>query len=237
VFLVGAGPGDPRLITVRGAELLKVADVVIYDRLIPKELLGLCREDAELIYMGKEKGDTELQDEINQLMLAKCSEGKTVVRLKGGDPYVLGRGEEECRYLIERGIQCEVVPGVSSAFAVPAYAGIPVTSRWYSPSVTVFTATMKSGDVIDPDYIPRKGTLVVMMGIHVVERLREILLKVRSPEEEVAVIQEGTTERQRVFTGKLANLDQLVRVNGVKPPAIIVVGEVVRLRDKLWRSS
>ena len=129
VYLVGAGPGDPELITVKGLRILRQADVVIYDRLVSKDLLKECKPTAELIYVGKELGEAELQDKINSILVEKAKEDKIVVRLKGGDPYVFGRGEEECTYVIEHGIPCEVIPGITSAIGVPAYAGIPVTSR------------------------------------------------------------------------------------------------------------
>ncbi|BBD72817.1 uroporphyrinogen-III C-methyltransferase [Sulfodiicoccus acidiphilus] len=180
-------------------------------------------------------GESKKQEEINQLLYKYASEGKTVVRLKGGDPYVFGRGEEECAYLVEKGICCEVVPGVSSAFAVPAYAGIPVTSRWMSSGVTVLTAVRSTGEVIDLDYVPKKGTLVILMGVHVADRLKEQLLKVRPAGEPVAVIENGTLPGQRVFVSTLEKLDVVVRENKVRAPAIFIVGEVVKLRSALTR--
>ena len=235
VYIIGAGPGDPELITVKAYNILKKADVVIYDRLIPKSLLKDLK--AELIYVGKEIGEANIQEHINRLLVEKAKVYDIVVRLKGGDPYVFGRGEEECIYVLSNGIECEVVPGITSAIAVPAYAGIPVTSRLTSSSsgFTVITATRAEGKIIDVDYIPKKGTLVVLMGIHVIKELESVLLKVREREEPVAIIENGTTERQRVFVGKLEDLAKIVEENNVKSPAIIVVGETVKLRDKLWK--
>ncbi len=237
VYLVGAGPGDPDLITVKGLKILERADVVVYDRLIPRELLAKCKEGAELIYVGKEVGESETQKEINEILVEKAKENKVVVRLKGGDPYVFGRGEEECSYVIESGIECEVVPGITSAIAVPEYAGIPVTSRWYSSGFSVITGTKAGGKVIDKDYIPKKGTLVVLMGVSRVEELQGVLSEVRDPDTPVAVIQEGTLPSQRVFVTTLSNLSTAVKENNVRSPAIIVVGEVIRLRNKLWKLS
>jgi len=235
VYIIGAGPGDPELITVKGYNILKKADVVIYDRLIPKSLLQDLK--AELIYVGKEIGEANLQEYINRLLVEKAKAHEIVVRLKGGDPYVFGRGEEECLYVLNNGIECEVIPGITSAIAVPTYAGIPVTSRLTSSSsgFTVITATRAEGRIIDIDYIPKKGTLVILMGIHVIKELESTLLKVREREESVAIIENGTTDRQRVFTGKLKDLAKIVEENNVKSPAIIIVGEVVKLRDKLWK--
>ncbi|WP_338603463.1 uroporphyrinogen-III C-methyltransferase [Sulfolobus tengchongensis] len=236
VYLVGAGPGDPELITIKGLKLLREADVVVYDRLIPKELLDLCKSDTEKIYVGKNIGDYVIQNEINELLVKKAIENKKVVRLKGGDPYVLGRGEEECLYVISKGIECEVVPGITSAIAVPAYAGIPVTSRIYSSSgFTVISGTQSEDKVIDEAYIPQKGTLVILMGIRKIEELTNILRKVRDEKEPVAVIENGTTNKQRVFIGELKDLVTIVKQNNVTSPAIIVIGEVVKFREYLWK--
>jgi uroporphyrin-III C-methyltransferase len=237
VYLVGAGPGDPELITVKGLKILEMADVVVYDRLIPRELLAKCKKEAELIYVGKGVGESETQSEINEILVEKAKEDKVVVRLKGGDPYVFGRGEEECSYVIESGLECEVVPGITSAIAVPEYAGIPVTSRWYSSGFSVITGTRAGGQVIDNDYIPKKGTIVVLMGVNRVEELQKVLAEVRDPETPVAVIQEGTTASQRVFVTTLSKLSVTIKENNVRSPAVIVVGEVIKLRNKLWKQS
>lgn len=237
VYLVGAGPGDPGLITVKGLQILRVADVVVYDRLISEELLKECKKSAELIYLGKELGQSELQEQINKLLVSKAKEDKIVVRLKGGDPYIFGRGEEECKYVIENGIECEVIPGVSSSTSVPACAGIPLTSRWASSGFTVITGTRANGEVIDEKYIPEKGTIVILMGLHVISQLKEVLLKKRGEDEDVAIIQNGTLPDQRVVVGKLRELDRLVIENKIRPPAIIVIGKVVSFRDFLWKIS
>ncbi|MFP3162415.1 uroporphyrinogen-III C-methyltransferase [Acidianus sp.] len=237
VYLVGAGPGDPDLITVKGLKILRQADVVIYDRLVSKELLKECKPNSELIYLGKGLGEAELQDKINSTLVEKAKEGKIVVRLKGGDPYVFGRGEEECVFVMEQGIPCEVIPGVSSAIGVPAYAGIPVTSRWYSSGFTVITGTRASDKIIDLDYIPKKGTIVILMGINKIDELQESLEKVRSSECPVAIIQNGTLPSQRVVITTLSRLKEAVRKENISSPAIIIVGEVVKLRNKLWKLS
>lgn len=235
VYLVGAGPGDPELITIKGLKILKQADVVIYDRLVSKELLKECRSDAELIYVGKGLGEAELQDKINSTLVEKAKEGKLVVRLKGGDPYVFGRGEEECVFVMEQGIPCEVIPGISSAIGVPAYAGIPVTSRWFSSGFTVISGTRAGDKIIDFDYIPKKGTIVILMGINKIDELQEILVKVRGPDSPVAIIQNGTLPSQRVVVTTLGKLKEAVRSENISSPAVIVVGEVVKLRNKLWK--
>ncbi|BCS92761.1 uroporphyrinogen-III C-methyltransferase [Metallosphaera javensis (ex Sakai et al. 2022)] len=234
VVLVGAGPGDPGLITVKGLQLLSSCDVVVYDRLVSEDLLKFTRKDAELIYAGKNLGESYNQSLINEILLQKAREGKLVVRLKGGDPYVFGRGEEECSFLTERGIDCEVVPGVTSAIAAPAYAGIPVTSRWFSSGFCVLTGSKADGSSIDPDYIPRKGTLVIMMGISKIDEVKKAILGIRDPREPVAIIEKGTTPSQRVVECTLERLDYCVKENNVSSPAVIIVGEVVKLRNKLW---
>ncbi|MEM4042421.1 MAG: uroporphyrinogen-III C-methyltransferase, partial [Saccharolobus sp.] len=188
VYIVGAGPGDPELITIKGYKLLQRADVIVYDRLIPKELLDICKPESEKIYVGKNIGDYKLQKEINELLVKKALENKEVVRLKGGDPYVLGRGEEECLYVLSHNIECEIVPGISSAIAVPAYAGIPVTSRLYSSGFTVISGTQADDKIIDESYIPKKGTIVILMGIRKIDELYQTLIKVRSENEPVAII-------------------------------------------------
>lgn len=234
VYIIGGGPGDPALLTLKAYNILKRADVVIYDRLIPKSLLQGLR--GELIYVGKEIGDANLQEYINRILVEKAKEHEIVVRLKGGDPYVFGRGEEECIYVLSNGIECEIIPGITSAIAVPAYAGIPVTSRLTSSSgFTVITATRAEGEPIDINYVPKKGTLIILMGIHIIKDVEKSLLKIRDRDEPIAVIENGTTEKQRVFVGKLEELSKIVELNNVKSPAIIVVGNVVKLRDKLWK--
>ncbi|AEM39240.1 uroporphyrin-III C-methyltransferase [Pyrolobus fumarii 1A] len=240
VWIVGAGPGDPELITVKGLRLIREADVIVYDRLVHPALLREARSDAELIYVGKAPGrHTMTQDEINKLLVEKALEGKMVVRLKGGDPYVFGRGEEECAYVIEHGVECEVVPGVSSAVAVPAYAGIPVTSRWCASSFAVVTG-MEAAEKEKPrvDYAriaAAVDTIVVLMGVSRLEEITRSMLRGRAGDTPAAVIERGTLPEQRVVVGTLADIASKAREAGIQPPAVLVVGEVVRLRDRLWK--
>ncbi|MEO6196698.1 MAG: uroporphyrinogen-III C-methyltransferase, partial [Dehalococcoidia bacterium] len=238
VYLVGAGPGDPGLITVAGLERIKDADVIVYDRLIGQTLLAHALADAELIYVGKIPTPTQTQDQeaINQLLVEKAREGKRVVRLKGGDPFVFGRGGEEAEALREAGIPFEIIPGVSSAVAVPAYAGIPVTHRGLATSFAVITGhedPTKPESAIDWAGVARGAdTLIFLMGIkNLPDIVQQLTAHGRSPETPVAVIQQGTTPEQHTVTGTLADIVAIVQNAGIKPPAITVVGEVVRLRD------
>jgi len=242
VYIVGAGPGDPELITVKGLRVLREADVVVYDRLIPKELLKEAKKNAELIYAGKERGHHNLtQSEINELLAKKALEGKTVVRLKGGDPYVFGRGEEECMYLIKRGIPCEVIPGITSAIAVPAYAGIPVTHRYNASSLAIITGQEAYDKNVKrvslEDIAKHVDTLVILMGIANLKYIVEKLLKVKNPKTPIAIIVNGTRPDQKVVIGTLENIVDIATRENIKPPAVIVVGEVVNLREKLWKKS
>ena len=234
VYIVGGGPGDPGLITVKGLDCLRRADVVLHDRLVAQELLTEVPSHAELIDVGKEpKRHRRSQDEINDLMIEKAREGKCVVRLKGGDPFVFGRGGEECLALAEAGIRYEVVPGVSSAIAVPAYAGIPVTQRGVTTAFTVVAGHTGSSDsTIDWDAISRIGTIVFLMGVeHLPEIVQELIAHGRGTDTPVALIQEGTTRNQFVLAGTLADIAEKARQ--VRPPAVLVVGEVVRYHAQL----
>ena len=234
VYIVGGGPGDPGLITVKGLECLRRADVVLYDRLVAQELLTEVPVHAELIDVGKEpKRHRRSQDEINTLLIEKAREGKMVVRLKGGDPFVFGRGGEECQALAEAGIRYEVVPGVSSAIAVPAYAGIPVTQRGVTTAFTVVAGHTGSSDSsIDWEAISRIGTIVFLMGVeHLPEIVPQLIAYGRGADTPAALIQEGTTLNQSVVTGTLANIVEKGRE--IRPPAVLVVGEVVRLHEQL----
>ncbi|MDQ5817035.1 MAG: uroporphyrinogen-III C-methyltransferase, partial [Actinomycetota bacterium] len=237
IYLVGSGPGDPGLFTIKGVERLKEADAVVYDRLAPETLLRHARPDAELVYVGKEPGrPTMPQERINELLVELGRAGKTAVRLKGGDPYVFGRGGEEALALIEAGIPFEVVPGVTSGIAAPAYAGIPVTHRGVSASVAFVTGhedpTKDEQDVDWERVAAGADTLVLYMGVG---RLREISSSLvsagRSPETPVAVIRWGTVPEQRTVTGTLEDIADRVAEANLKPPAITVVGEVVALRE------
>jgi uroporphyrinogen III methyltransferase/synthase len=239
VYLVGAGPGDPGLITVSGLERIAQADVIVYDRLVSPRLLDHARAGAEMIYVGKGP-DTESasQDSINATLVDKAREGKTVVRLKGGDPFVFGRGGEEAEALRAAGIAFEVVPGVTSAVAVPAYAGIPVTHRGVASSFAVITGhedPAKEETAIDwPHLATAVDTLVFLMGVgNLPEIVARLTANDRSPQTPVAVIRWGTTPEQCTVTSTLANIVARVEEAGLRPPAITVVGEVVRLRETI----
>lgn len=239
VYLVGAGPGDAKLITVRGLELIKQADVIIYDFLANKDLLASARENAEIIYVGKQASRHELpQAKINALIAQKAKENEIIVRLKGGDPFIFGRGGEEALHLAEQGIEFEIVPGVTSAIAVPAYAGIPLTHREYASTVAFITG--HEDEAKTASTIPWKelaggpDTLVFLMGM---KNLKDISRKLieggRNADTQACVIQWGTLPHQKVVTGALRDIDVIVKKEGLKPPGIIVVGDVVRLRDHL----
>jgi uroporphyrinogen III methyltransferase/synthase len=239
VYLVGAGPGDPGLLTVKGLDCLRRADVVIYDRLIDESILHEARPEAEKIYVGKASSHHTLEQEtINHLLIQKAREGKVVVRLKGGDPFVLGRGGEEAEALAENHIPFEVVPGVSSAVAVPAYAGIPVTHREVASSFTVVTGH-KASDRGEPDIAWDKlatgtDTLVILMGIGNLAYVVDQLIKNnKPPSTPAAVITHGTTGRQRCVTGTLQDIVAKVKSEDLKPPSVVVVGDVVQLRKHL----
>jgi len=244
VYLVGAGPGDPGLLTVKGLECLKGADVIIYDRLLDDSLLGLARSGAEKVYVGKSAGwHTLKQEKINKLLVEKARQGKAVVRLKGGDPFVLGRGGEEAQALAESKVPFEVVPGVSSVAAVPAYAGIPVTHRHLASSLAVVTGH-EAGDKGDSAIAWGKlatgaDTLVFLMGVANLKYItRKLLDSGRSPATPVAIISDGTTSRQRVLSGTLEDIIPRTEKVRPQPPAVVVVGEVVRLRESLrWFDS
>ncbi len=245
VYLVGAGPGDPGLFTIKGKELLEQAEVVVYDRLVSPEIIAWANPQAELIYVGKEScRHTLSQDEINALLAEKTAQGKMVVRLKGGDPFVFGRGGEEALYVRERGFDFAVVPGISSAIAVPAYAGIPVTHRDATSSFAVITGHEKPGKEVSSinwELISTGiGTLVFLMGVENLEYIVNNLMENgRSPETPVALIRRGTMPDQEVVSGRLNDIVARVREAGLKPPAIIVVGETVDLRQELgwWETG
>ncbi len=239
VYLVGAGPGDPGLITVRGKQCIENADVIIYDYLASTALLNHARNHAEIIYVGKKGGDHTLpQDKINALIVEKAKSGSTVCRLKGGDPFIFGRGGEEAEILVQNAIPFEVVPGVTSAIAAAAYAGIPLTHRKLTATLAFITGhedPHKEGSNIDWESLARGiGTLVFFMGVkNLPDITRKLIANGRSPESPVALIRWGTTSAQTTVTGTLDNIAGRVKKAGLKPPAIIVVGEVVQLRDTL----
>jgi uroporphyrinogen III methyltransferase / synthase len=236
VYLVGAGPGDPRLMTLRGAEVLRQADVVVYDRLAAPALLDLAPGRAERIYAGKEPGASTLeQEEINELLVSRGRAGSVVVRLKGGDPFVFGRGGEEALACAEAGVPFEVVPGVSSATAVPAYAGIPLTHRGTASSFAVVTASTAPGREVDLQRVSSAvDTLVVLMAAGKLEQVCTALIAGgRSPDEPAAVIEGGTTLDQRSIVAPLARLPSRAAWHGVQSPAALVVGTVVELSELL----
>ena len=239
VYLVGAGSGDAGLITVKGLETIKNGDVIIYDRLVNKDLLRAAKKDAELIYVGKSaKKHTYKQEEINQLLIEKAKEGKMVTRLKGGDPFIFGRGGEEGEELFAAGVEFEIVPGITSSIAAPAYGGIPLTHRDFSSAVTIVTGhedpAKEESAIAWEELAQNKGTLVFLMGVGNLPNIVEQLKKYgRPPETPVALIRWGSWTRQRTVVGELDNIVSKVREAGLKPPAVIVVGDVVKLRKKL----
>lgn len=239
VYLVGAGPGDPKLITIRGLEALQRADAVVFDRLAGPQLLNHVRQDAERIYVGKlPDRHTMKQEDINQLLVDLALQGKTVVRLKGGDPTVFGRVGEEAELLRQNGVEYDIVPGITSAISVPAYAGIPVTHRDWASSFSVITGH-ESPDKLDQSIYWDKvtnatGTLVFLMGIAKIGYISQQLMKHgRSPQTPVALVQWGTRAEQRTLVSTLDDIEEKVREANFKPPAVIIVGDVVRQRESL----
>jgi len=235
VSIIGAGPGDPGLITVRGRRLVRAADVVVYDRLVHPSLVHGARAWAERIYVGKSRGHGTAQAEINAILIDRARRGLRVVRLKGGDPFVFGRGGEECEALRAAGVPFEIVPGVTSAVAVPAYAGIPVTHRRFASAFAVVTGHECNGaSDLDWSALARLPVLVVLMGHHALPRItRRLLDHGAGPTTPAAVVSRGATAHQRVVTGTLATIAASVRRAGLEPPSTLVVGHVVRLRAAL----
>jgi uroporphyrin-III C-methyltransferase len=238
VYLVGAGPGDPGLMTVRGRDLLRRADVVVYDRLVDPALLDEAPPGALTIFAGKRSGDHCLaQGEINALIVRHARAGREVVRLKGGDPFVFGRGGEEAEALAEAGIPFEIVPGVTSAVAVPAYAGIPLTHRGVASSFAVVTGHGEAGAPPDADWArlaTAVDTLVVLMGASALPRIVQTLLTHGRPAATpVALIRWGTTDAQTTLVGTLADIVERARIARLGPPVVVVIGEVVALRGRL----
>ncbi|MEW6067953.1 MAG: uroporphyrinogen-III C-methyltransferase [Nitrospirota bacterium] len=239
VYLVGAGPGDIGLLTVKGLRCLQKADVVIYDFHLNAQVLNYINHYAEFIYAGKRGGHhTMTQDEINNILVKKAKEGKTICRLKGGDPFVFGRGGEEAETLAKEGIEFEVVPGVSSSVAAPAYAGIPLTHRLYSSSFAVipgYEDVAKKESAIDwAKLATGVGTLIFLMAVKNVELITQKLIENgRSPDTPVAVIRWGTRPEQKTIVGTLKDISEIIKEKEIKPPAVMVVGEVVRLRESL----
>lgn len=239
VFFVGAGPGDPKLITVKGMEALGKADVVVYDRLLSMELLAYAPKEAERIDCGKRKDHHTIpQEQINQILVDFAQQGKTVVRLKGGDPSIFGRVGEEAEYCADHDIPFEIVPGVTSGIAAPIYAGIPLTHRNYAASVTFVTGhrrTDRDAPDIQWEYLAKGvDTVVFYMGMSNLPHIQQQLIRYGRPgDTPVALIRWGTMEKQEVLTGQLWNIAQKAEKVHFKSPVIIVVGEVVKLREKL----
>lgn len=232
VYLVGAGPGDIELITLKGYKLIGRADVILHDHLIPHELLKLARPDAEIISVGKfASRHTKTQDQINALLIEKAKDNKVVVRLKGGDPFLFGRGGEEAEACADEGIDFEVVPGVTSALSAPSCAGIPPTHRDFTPNVAIVTGHRRDEKEIE---IPNAGTLIFLMGVANIQKITDSLLKAGwSKETSIAAIENGTCYNQRVITGTLDNFVQKIQEENLKTPAIFIVGKVVELHQKL----
>lgn len=242
VYLVGAGPGDAGLITLRAAELVRCADVILYDRLVNKKILEMASKEARRIYVGREVGDdTSHQDSTNRLMAEHAEAGSAVVRLKGGDPMIFGRGGEEAEYLRSRDIPYEIVPGITSGIGSATYSGIPLTHRRYASSVA-FVTGHEDPEKGDPAVRWRNlagsvDTIVIMMGLSAIgEICRQLVEGGMDERTPVAVIQDGTTENHKMITGDLAGIAGGVRRSGIKPPANIIIGRVVDLSKEIgWR--
>jgi len=237
VYLVGAGPGDPDLLTFRALRLMQKADVVLYDALVSKPIVDMTRRDAERIYVGKKRNDHALpQEEINQLLVRLAKEGKRVLRLKGGDPFIFGRGGEEIETLAAEGIPFQVVPGITAASGVASYAGIPLTHRDHAQSCVFVTGHLKDGTMnLDWEQLARpRQTVVVYMGLHGLDTLCAKLVEHGLPDTTpIAIVQHGTQPTQRVITGTLATMPTIAEREQPQPPTLIIVGGVVTLREKL----
>ncbi len=237
VYLVGSGPGDPELMTLKAARLVSEADVIVYDHLGAENVLDLARPDAEKIYAGKEASNHALpQEEINVLLVRLAKQGKRVVRLKGGDPFIFGRGGEEIETLAEHGVPFEVVPGVTAASGCGSYAGIPLTHRDHSQICVFATGHLKDGSVnLDWKALARPNqTVVFYMGIGGAEEIcRQLMSNGLPPEHPAAVVQHGTSRRQRVLTATLGTLAAEIEKSDIRPPALIIIGTVVTLQSKL----
>jgi len=236
VYLTGAGPGDVELLTLKAARVISEADVIIYDRLANPEILEMAKDGCEFVYVGKEDGRHTLpQDEINEVIYQNALKYDVVVRLKGGDPFVFGRGGEEGAYLKERDVSFEIIPGITSAISVPAYAGIPVTHRGVAVSFRVVTgheSPNKKESQIPWDNFRTNDTIIFLMGLHNLSKISSKLMEIGKPKDfPCAVISKGTTSEQSVVVGTLENIVE--KAKGVPTPALIIVGEVVKLREQL----
>ena len=241
VYLVGAGPGDPELLTLRAVRLLEKADVVVYDHLVSSAVLDFVPQTAERIYAGKRRNEhTMRQEQINALLVKLALEGKQVVRLKGGDPFIFGRGGEELQTLAAQGVSFEVVPGVTAASGISSYAGIPLTHRDYAQSCIFVTGHLKDGtaDLDWPSLVRARQTVVIYMGLGgLPEICRQMMLHGSSPNLPVAVVQDGSISTQKVVTGTLADMPERVALAKLKSPCLTLIGDVVKLHDSLaWFS-
>jgi len=235
VYLVGAGPGDPELITLKAIKALKKADVIIYDRLINKKILEHAREDAKLIYVGKKAGKhSKSQEEINSILVEEAKKNKTVVRLKGGDPFVFGRGGEELLALKSHGIKTRIIPGITSAIGVPTAAGLPITHRGLATSFTIVTGhedPTKEKRQVHWDY--KADTIIILMGVGNLQKNTRELMKYRPADTPVCAIENGTTEKERITFATLEDIS----TKDIKPPAIIIIGHIVNLYKKLIKED
>lgn len=239
VYLAGAGPGDEKLISIRALELIKKADVIVYDHLASKKLLNQAKKNCEVIYAGKIPNRHTLnQEEINQVLIQKAEKGKKVLRLKGGDPFIFGRGGEEAEALFDKKIPFEIVPGISSFYAACAYEGIPITHRDYVSSFHIFTGHHKTEEKLNFEIIAKlEGTLVFLMGMKNIKLICSNLIKYgKSSHTPASVIHWGTTSRQKSIYGELSEISQIAQRENIKHPAIIVIGDVVKAREKIqWQ--
>ena len=237
VYLVGAGPGDPELLTLKALRLMQQADVVIYDRLVSAPIMELCRRDAEKIYVGKARSNHAVpQEGINALLVKYASEGKRVCRLKGGDPFIFGRGGEEIEELFAAGVAFQVVPGITAASGCSAYAGIPLTHRDYAQSVRFLTGHLKEGSPELPwnELVYENQTLVLYMGLVGLEKIcAQLIAHGQRPDMPVALVSKGTTPEQKVLVGTLQDIASKVNEHHIQAPTLTIIGEVVRLREKL----
>ena len=241
VYIVGGGPGDPELITVKGLKLVREADVILYDRLAPIDVLKEARPDAIKIYVGKEPGGRGLtQDEINKMLVDNALKGFKVVRLKGGDPFVFGRGEEECIYVTSHGIECEAIPGISSFLAASARAKAPLTSRGFSSSFAVVTGIEDPGKGFKSVDIRKIAeavdTIVILMGASVAEELLKEVALIKGYDEAAVVVINATLPGERIIYGSLRDLVELAKMGLIENPAVIIIGSSVRLRERMLES-